>query len=147
MDEFLSDDAENRYQIYDLHKSLGMVVLLMLILRVFNRILNKPPLLPQSISPLEQKLAKLGHYILYILMLTTPLSGYLMSSFAGYPVKLFSIEIPNLVGANYEMAKICSEAHELSAYSLLAMVAIHILAVIKHRFFDKPENNVLKRII
>lgn len=147
IDEFLSDDAENRYEIYDLHKSIGMVVLMLLIIRIINRIFKKAPPLPKTMPKIEQNLAKIGHLALYILMALTPLSGYLMSSFAGYPVKLFAIEIPNLVGTNFQLAKICSEAHEISAFSLLGVVAIHILAVIKHRFFDKPENDVLKRII
>ncbi|NBX52792.1 MAG: cytochrome b [Proteobacteria bacterium] len=147
MKEFLGDDSTNRYQIYDLHKSMGMVVLILLIVRIANRFIKTPPALPSSISPLEQKLAKFGHLILYVLMLTTPISGYLMSSFAGYPVKLFSLELPNLVGTNFTLAKICAEIHEISAYALLGIVLIHILAVIKHRFFDRPENDVLKRII
>jgi len=147
MNEFLSNDSTNRYQIYDLHKSMGILVLILLIIRIANRFIKTPPALPSSIRPIEQKLARLGHLILYFLMLITPFSGYLMSSFAGYPVKLFSLELPNLVGTNFTLAKICAEIHEISAYALLGIIIIHVLAVIKHRFFDKPENDVLKRII
>ncbi|MBM3589963.1 MAG: cytochrome b [Alphaproteobacteria bacterium] len=147
MDEFLSNDSTNRYPIYDLHKSMGILVLILLIIRIANRFIKTPPALPSSIRPIEQKLARLGHLSLYFLMLTTPISGYLMSRFAGYPVTFFSLELPNLVGTNFALAKICTEIHEISAYGLLGIIIIHILAVIRHRFFDKPENDILKRII
>ena len=147
MKDFLAHDAENRYQIYDLHKSFGVLIFVILIIRITNRFIKKPPELPSTISPLQRNLAKIGHLLLYILMFTTPISGYLMSSFAGYPVKLFNIELPNLVSTNFKLAKIFSEMHEINAYALLALISIHIAAVLKHRFFDKPENDVLKRII
>jgi hypothetical protein len=67
--------------------------------------------------------------------------------FAGYPVKLFAIELPSLFEANYQIAEFFREAHELSAFSLLGFLVIHILAVIRHRFFDKPGNDVLNRMI
>ena len=147
MKEFLDDDAQNRYEIYDLHKSLGVLVMILLIIRVINRIIKTPPALPDSISALDKKLAKIGHNLLYLLMFLVPLSGYLMSSFAGYPVNLFSIQLPNIVGTNFDFAKFFSEAHEIFAYSLIALVGIHILAIFKHYFFDKNKVNILKRII
>jgi cytochrome b561 len=147
MDDFLDHESENRFAVYDLHKSLGMLVFFLLLIRVLNRLIKTPPALPESISSLDKKLAKIGHYFLYLLMFLTPLSGYLMSSFAGYPVKLFSLEIPNFVGTNFELAKFFSETHEIVAFSLLGMVAIHILAIFKHYFFDKIPVNILKRII
>jgi len=95
----------------------------------------------------EKILAHLAHGALYLLMIIVPLSGYLMLNLFGYPVKFFSIELPSLVTANPELGMTFAEIHEVSAFILLGIVAIHILAVVKHRFFDKPENNVLKRII
>jgi len=147
MDEFLDDENPNRYEIYDLHKSLGVLVLFFFVIRLINRIIKKPPALPDSISLRDKKLAKIGHYSLYLLMLLTPLSGYLMSSFAGYPVNLFSWQLPNFVGTNFELAEFFSESHEIFAYSMIFMVSIHILAIFKHYFIDKNKTNILKRII
>jgi cytochrome b561 len=146
MSDFLSNESPNRLEIYNLHKSLGVLVLILVFLRIINRLLTRTPALPFAISALEKKLAKFGHFALYFLMITTPLSGYLMSSFAGYPVKLFAIELPNFFEANFKIAGFFSEAHELSAFSLLGLIVIHILAVIRHRFFDKPGNDVLNRM-
>ena len=147
MSDFLSEESPNRMEVYNLHKSLGVLVLILLFLRVINRLLTQTPPLPFAISALEKKLAKFGHLALYFLMFTTPFSGYLMSSFAGYPVKFFSFELPNFFQANFQFAGFFAEAHEVSAYSLLTVIIIHILAVIRHRFFDKLGNDVLNRMI
>jgi cytochrome b561 len=80
-------------------------------------------------------------------MILVPLSGFLMSNSFGFPVKIFGIELPMLVGTNFELGKILAEAHELCAYGLLGLIIAHVLAVIKHRFFDKPENDVLGRML
>ena len=101
MSDFLSEESPNRMEVYNLHKSLGVLVLILLFLRVINRLLTHTPPLPFAISALEKKLAKFGHLALYFLMFTTPFSGYLMSSFAGYPVKFFSFELPNFFQANF----------------------------------------------
>lgn len=147
MSEFLSKDAANRMEIYNLHKSLGIIALALIFLRIINRLINKAPALPQSISKLEITLAHLCHFALYFLMILTPLSGYLMSNSAGYPAVFFGYELPFLIEKNLELRKFFAETHELSAYSLLALITIHVSAVIKHRFFDKPENDILKRMI
>ena len=147
MKDFLPKDSPNHLEIYSLHKSFGVIALIFIFIRIVNRLLNKPPKLPLSISKLEKILAYFGHFGLYILMILVPLSGYLMSNYFGFPVRLFEISLPNMVETNYELGKIFAETHEICAYFLLALVSIHIFAAIKHRFFDKPENDVLKRII
>lgn len=147
MTDYLPKDAENRMQIYGLHKSVGIVVLILLIVRIFNRFKNPSPSLPNSISTLDQILSKIAHLGLYLLMLTVPLSGYLMSNSFGYPVYLFSIKMPFITSIDVEMAKIFAEIHEISAFSLLGLVAIHVAAVFKHAFFDKTKANLLKRMV
>ncbi len=147
MTEILPKDAPNHLEVYSLHKSIGVIALLLVILRIINRFIFKAPALPKTIKKHEQILSHLGHFGLYVLMFAVPLSGYLMSNSFGFPVHLFSIEMPILIERDFEIGKIIAETHEISAYSLLALIAAHILAVIKHRFFDKPENDVLKRML
>jgi cytochrome b561 len=147
MTEFLPKDSPNHLQVYELHKSFGVLALILIAIRILNRLLNKAPALPASMPKIEQILSHLGHFGLYILMIAVPLSGFLMSNSFGFPVKFFSIELPRMIGTNFEYGKIFAAAHELCAYGLLALIAIHVLAVIKHRFFDRPEHDVLKRMI
>lgn len=147
MTDFLSKEAANRMEIYNLHKSLGVMVLILIFIRIVNRLIYKAPALPESLPKFEKILANLGHFGLYILMILVPLSGYLMSNSFGYPVHFFGIEMPFLIEKNFDHGKLFSEAHELSAFTLLGLIALHILGALKHRFFDKPENDVLKRMV
>lgn len=147
MKDYLPKDADNHMQIYNLHKSIGVLVLLLFFLRLLNRFINHPPKLPSEISIIDQRLSALAHISLYILMLLVPLSGYLMSNCFGYPVFLFSIQMPVIANLDIGMAKIFAEIHEISAFSLLGLVVIHALAVVKHRFFDASKVNLLKRMI
>ena len=80
-------------------------------------------------------------------MIIVPLSGYLMSNSFGYPVNFFSIPLPVIAKTNFDLGKIFAEVHESAAFALLGLIAIHVLAAIKHRFFDRPENNVLNRML
>lgn len=147
MTEFLPKDSPNHLQVYELHKSFGVLALALIFVRVTNRLIKKAPPLPNTMPKYEQILAHLGHIGLYVLMLVVPLSGFLMSNSFGFPVKFFGIELPMLIATNFDNGKIFSEVHELAAYALLGLVIAHVAAVIKHRFFDKPENDVLKRMI
>ncbi len=147
MTEFLEKEAPNRMEIYGLHKSLGALVLILIFMRVVNRMIYKAPPLPESLPKLEKNLAHLTHIALYFLMILVPLSGYLMSNSFGYPVHLFGIELPFIAEKNLDHGKLFAEAHELSAFTLLGLVALHFLGALKHRFFDKKENDVIGRMI
>ena len=147
MTDFISDENTNHLAIYELHKSIGVLVLILLIARIINRLYHKPPALPESIKNFEKKIAYLAHLGFYFLMLIVPLSGYLMSNFYGFEVKIFGIILPNLTSQNIDLAKIFSEIHEISAFSLTGLILLHISAVFKHRFFDQKQNDVLKRML
>jgi cytochrome b561 len=144
---FLSKEDPGRMGIYALHKSFGVMVLAFISVRIINRFINKAPALPDSLPKFDRLAAHFVHVALYLLMILVPISGYLMSNSFGYPVHFFGIELPFLVEKNYEIGSIFSKTHQISAYSMIALLTLHILGALKHRFFDKPENDVLKRII
>ncbi len=145
MVHFMSQSS-NRFEIYNLHKSFGAILLILIFLRVFNRLINKPPKLPNTISKIEQNIGHLVHYSLYLLMILIPLSGYLMSNSYGFDVNLFNITLPNLMDRNYELAGYFSAAHKYLGYTILLFICLHIAGTIRHVFFDRQENNILKRI-
>lgn len=147
MTEFLDHEATNRIEIYNLHKSFGVLALILIFSRIVNRLIYKAPKQLETLKIWEQKAAHFVHILLYILMLIAPISGYLMSNLYGYPVKFFGIQLPFLVSKNAELGHVFSEIHEISTFGLLAIVVIHVGAVIKHKFFDKKENDVLKRML
>jgi cytochrome b561 len=97
MSDFLEKTNLDRTKVYELHKSLGVLVIIFFVYRLINRIIHQPPALPIGLKNYEKTLAKLVHYSLYLLMIIAPLSGYLMSNAYGFEVKFFGITLPNLI--------------------------------------------------
>jgi cytochrome b561 len=147
MADFMSKEAPNRLDIYNLHKSFGALVLGLVFIRIVNRLICKAPALPNSLPKIEKIMAHLAHAALYLLMIAVPLSGYLMSNLFGYPVNFFGLILPNIIEANPDLGMKISESHGVFAYILLGFIVLHVAGVIKHKFFDRPENDVLKRMI
>lgn len=145
--DFISDDSSKRDFAYEMHKSFGVLVIILVFLRLINRIIHRPPALPVTMKKYEQYLAHLGHLGLYFLMFLTPIAGYLMSNAYGFEVKLFGITLPSLISTNFDLAKEFKELHEISAFAMLGLVVIHVIAVIKHRYFDQKENDILNRML
>jgi cytochrome b561 len=138
-----------KFSIYQWHKSLGLLTLILVIIRIAWRLTHTPPKLPNSINKREQKLAKFGHLSLYFWMLILPLSGWIMvsSSIYGLPTIIFGwFEWPHLpyLSANKNINNISNNIHITFAFSLIALILVHIAAVLKH--YLKEQENLLKRI-
>jgi cytochrome b561 len=128
------------------HKSFGMTILMLAMLRVAWRLANPPPPLPHGMSNLERRLAHVTHFALYALLFAMPLTGWLMSSAKNYTVSWFGLFAwPNLIGKNEDSFKALRETHELLSDVLIAVVALHTLAALKHHFWNKDD--VLKRML
>ena len=138
---FLMDSRDQ----YNLHKSIGVSILILMAIRIISRLSTKTPDFPEQIKNNEAILAKLGHFALYAFLIIMPLSGWLMSNFGGHAVKLFGLEVFTLVEKNKELGKLAREAHEIIAYILIFLISIHVLAALKHLIMDKV--NLLKRIM
>jgi cytochrome b561 len=135
-----------RMTLYTWHKTFGWFVLWLVIIRVILRLVHKPKF--EGLPKVWEVGAKIGHYALYAFMFIMPLSGWLMSSAAGYNIKLFGIEaliIPNLIAKNQEMAGFFKEIHQISAYILIVAIIGHVLAALKHKYCHKV--NVISRMI
>ncbi|MCE2687011.1 MAG: cytochrome b [Rickettsiales bacterium] len=130
---------------YNLHKSFGVLVFFLVLIRLLNRLINRPPALPSNFSKNEILITKIGHFAIYVFMFVMPISGYLMSSFSSYPVSFFSITLPALE-SNIFLAKIFKETHEISAFAISIILAFHFLMSLKHSYLDIPEKNIFKRM-
>lgn len=138
-----------RFQVYQWHKSLGVLLLLAFFLRVSIKLLAAAPPLPAAMKPLEKKAAILGHWGLYAFMLAMPLSGWLMvsSSVYGLPTIVFGLfEWPHLPGVagSEPIHEAAEEGHEILAWLFMGMIGVHIAAVIKHALLD--HENLLPRM-
>lgn len=123
---------------YFYHKSLGITVLALLVFRIFWRFMNHEPNLPRGMGGFQVFAARLVHLLLYFGMAVMPLSGWVMSNAAGYPVSLWGYyTLPTLVQKNREIGSLCHEIHELAGFALVGAVGIHFLAALFHQFVQK----------
>ena len=143
----LSRESPLKGTLVGIHKSFGALILILFVVRVILRIKKGAPPLPETIRPMDRRFAALGHLLLYFFILIVPLSGYAMSNLYGYGVNLFGIPLPKIFFENKALGEIAHEAHEVLPCILLAIIAAHVVAVIKHRYFDKPGNDVLPRML
>jgi cytochrome b561 len=128
------------------HKSVGITILGLVVLRLLWRWMNPTPELPDTLKPHERVLANLTHAGLYILLFAMPLSGWMMSSARGFPVSWFGfIQLPDLVPKNKPLYDVLLETHETLAWALYTIVFLHVVAALKHHFMLK--DNVLRRML
>jgi len=137
--------SPEKFKFYGWHKEFGMVVLMLVMIRIVWRIKNILPSL--SFLPTWERLAAHAtHWLFYIFMFALPISGWLMSSFSGFPVSFFGLfVIPTLVQPDESMSSLFRELHKWLAYGLIATFCLHVGAAFKHYFIDK--DNVLQRML
>lgn len=127
------------------HKWIGVTVFVLALLRGGWRLTHRPPPLPASISGLQRLAAEAVHGVLYLLMFAIPLSGWLMSSAHGYQtVYLGLLPLPDLLAKDEALAERLELVHTALNYLLLAGVAGHLGAALKHQFLSR--DGVLSRM-
>jgi len=149
---YMSDLAREdplRAQLYSMHKAVGVTVLGLALIRILWVLASRPPVMPAALQRWEVVLAESTVGLLYLLMLATPVAGYLMSNTGGKPVSYFGLfELPALLGENRDLHEVLEEVHGFLAFSMLALVGLHVAGAFKHRFIDKnPDADVLKRML
>lgn len=121
------------------HKALAAVLLFLIVIRVFWRLTHRAPALPDSMSPLMQRAAHWGHFLLYaIALIALPFSGWMWSSLADKPIMvLWLFQLPPLVDPNPAYYPIAKQVHITLAWFTGALVLGHILIAFKHYFIDR----------
>jgi len=145
--EYAKESGEALQQLILLanHKSIGMTIFTLAVVRVLWRLLNQPPPLPTSISVVQRKVSHIAHWSIYALIFALPVSGWLMSSANAYSVSWFNVFVfPDLITVNTSLASNFNRIHEILAYALLILSLLHIVAAIKHNVFD--QDGVLQRM-
>lgn len=132
----LSEEASPRTFYFNLHKSIGVTLLGLIIIRVLWRITHRPPALLASYKAWERKLATGTHHLLYLLMVAMPLSGLIMAVASKYGVKWFGIDF---IGGldNTPLREAFKEVHEIIGAIILLVLILHIAGALKHKFIDK----------
>jgi cytochrome b561 len=133
-------NSPDKIRIYAIHKSVGLTVLALAILRVLWRLGNRRPAdLPMPAW--QTWSAHAVHALLYVLMFLLPLSGWLYNSASGYPLQWFwTVQMPSLSGgADPALKPIAHAIHEWGFYVLATLVVVHAGAALRHHFADRDE--------
>ena len=129
---------------FNLHKSLGVLALIVALAQVAWHFTHAIPPLPAQMAAWEIRASAIGHYVLYAAMILVPLTGYLGSSFNRFGVRFFGIPLPHWGHEDAALRQMFVQAHRVASYTLVVLVVIHVLAALKHRFVDRDE--VLQRM-
>lgn len=135
-----------KLQYFSYHKWIGISILSLVVVRVVWRFTHTPPPLPASTPRWEVVVSHLTHLALYGLLLTIPLSGWLMSSAKGFQTVWFGVlPLPDLVGKDKALGELLTTVHQGLNLTLFLLVGMHIAAVIKHKFIDRDQ--ILERML
>ncbi|MGY4534491.1 cytochrome b561 [Pseudomonas sp. TE3786] len=132
--------SERHQWLINLHKPLGIAVLLLVIVRLGVRITHVTPSLPADLPSVQKLAAKLSHVLLYALMLALPLVGWAMISAAGDPLMLSSnVRLPALLAADAPTFAMLRKLHSYLAYLLFATVLLHLAGALFHAWIRRDE--------
>lgn len=130
---------------FNLHKSIGVLAGLVILLRLFWRWRDGAPPFPSSMPHWEAVAARWSHRALYVLMVAMPATGYISSSFNKFGVKVFGVPLPSWGWEDRALRELFADIHGTLAIVLAVLVVIHVLAAIKHLAIDR--DGVFRRML
>lgn len=134
----LSEAVSPRTLYFNLHKSIGVTLLALIVFRIIWRFIHKPPAPLDSWKAWERRLSGLSHKAMYLVMIVVPLSGVIMSAYGKYDVKWFGITL--IEGMDQKgIREGFLEVHEIAGLVLLAIILVHIAGALKHWIIDKDD--------
>ena len=127
-----------KIRLYNLHKSLGISILTVAILRLIWRNVSRPPPIPETTPALEVKAARVAHWALYVLIFLQVGVGVLHSWSANFPIVVFGVvTLPNPTGPNEALKQALSPVHAVLGWSFFVLVLGHAAAALRHHFWLK----------
>jgi cytochrome b561 len=127
------NSLEDYARLVMVHKSLGVVILVVVLVRIVNRLTHRAPALPATVGAIERKIVVATELALYALLVAQPLVGWAMVSASGRPVVVFgSVRLPPIAPLGAELFSVLRQAHSLIALALVVGIAAHVSAVLLH---------------
>lgn len=125
-------------QLYDLHRSLGFVVLILVVLRLAIRLNHGAPAPYPGLTRFERVASTGVHHLLYILLFAMPIAGWLMTSAFGADMSFFGLfKIPHLVGKNEALFQLLQKVHKAGGIFMALLLALHIGGALMHTFIKR----------
>ncbi len=143
----LHETLEDTINLIPLHKSIGLTVLALTIVRIAWRLTWQPPPYPPAVPQWQIAAAKAVQAVFYGLMLAMPLSGWVMASAGKYPLSWFAlVDVPKLVVMKDSALYLASrQGHEVLGWLMAGLVVLHVAAALRHHFILK--DRVLERML
>lgn len=126
------ENGAEKWGLYAEHKQFGVLAFIFICVRVFIKLTNPSPALPDTIPNWQTTASKVMHTALYVIMIAFPVSGMLMSMAGNYPIIFFGFELPNLVGENKSLGEAMHAIHEALMCVTYGVVGIHVAAALMH---------------
>jgi len=128
----LPKDTPERLEFFTWHKTVGVTILILALIRLAVRLMNPPPPFPDEIAKWERALAVWSHRLFYFLIIALPLTGLAAVSKGGPSTALVGgLEVPTVP------FPALGEAHEILVFATLGLLALHVLGALKHQFIDR----------
>ena len=137
------DFGPERLDIENIHVIVGLSLFYLVILRLLYKIFNPTPRLEPSVFKGQKFLAKLNHILLYVTILSITISGIFKKLFNGETLIIIFKKIR--IQDNFELGELFYDIHVYSNYLLIALITIHVMAVVIHKLFFN--DNLLKKIL
>jgi cytochrome b561 len=135
-----------KVKVYNLHKSIGVTILVLTILRLLWRLVSPAPALLAGMSWWERTAARLSHLALYGILLVQPVVGIVHSWSASFPVVVFGLfTLPSLTAPDPELKKLLEALHGAIGWGFIALISLHAAAALRHHLLLKDE--VLRRML
>lgn len=144
--EFLPDQIQQKIKLIGLHKSTGILILALVVLRLAWRLKNTTPTAPVTMPQWQKLAANVVHGVLYVAMFAMPITGWMYSSIAGFPVNVYGLfTLPSLLPKNEELTDLFHSIHGFFGDVLIVAFVLHVGAALYHHFYVK--DTVLKRML
>jgi len=130
-------------ELYKYHKTFGILVLLLMILRVGLRFAAPPPAYEQPLGTPERLVGGGIHLLFYVLLIGMPIGGWIATAAGGFPVEFFGWELPGLVGKNEALSQAMFQFHGFAGLIVLALIVLHVGAALKHW---RLKDGIMRRI-
>ena len=142
--DFVPRENGQRALVMGLHMSFGLTIIALTLVRLGWRLANPPPALPTYFTAGERLLAKAAHWGFYIAMLALPFTGWALTNRNDRPLMYFGLfEVPKF-GLDKVTARDFGEIHETLAWVMVALLALHVVGIIKHLVMDR--DNLMPRM-